>query len=222
MRGCVSRFLVLALGLVFVVVGLILGVGVAGAARAAAERAARLEPIGARQLALRGAGEAVLVEGVVSKRNPARFRDFVAYIREEYRGEDDDGDATWAIDERVTPPLLIEAAGVIQVANSDYQLQGRQARWQESGGLAWNGFTDEGTKRYAGLRADDPVMSIGAAVRGREGVELQAELIYAGTRADYIAEQRGIATWLPWIGLSLGGVGLLLIAIGVVRLLRGR
>ncbi len=208
------RTFVALFGLAFVVVGFIVGVGMAGEARSAAARAEALLPLTASQLDDQPPGQTVLVEGQLSPRNPARFRDFVAYVREEFRGTDSNGDEQWFEDERVTPPLLVEAAGLIRISNDTYVLDAPHARWQEEG-LEWSSRTQEGTRRYRGLVASRPVLALGTVTRGAEGNELQAELVYGGTRAEYIAAQRSAARWLPWIGLFIGGAGLAVIFLGV-------
>ncbi|MCG8353792.1 MAG: hypothetical protein MI924_39005 [Chloroflexales bacterium] len=52
------------------------------------------------------------------------------YVREEYRGDDDDGDPEWREDERVTPPLLIEVAQkVVEIGNDTYRIDTASQRW---------------------------------------------------------------------------------------------
>lgn len=205
MQLVVRTFLVL-FGLLFVGLGYFMGVSFAGEARAKAERVEGLAPADAPTLASAASGSELLVEGLVSERNQPRFRDFVAYVREEFRGADNNGDEKWVEDERLTPPLLLEAGGLVQIGNEDYELGAPHARWQEEG-LNWSSRTEEGTKRYRGLVAGRPAMALGAVAPGREGNELRAELIYGGTRAEYIAEQRGAAGVLPWVGVAIAAAG---------------
>lgn len=225
MRGCrpsfVSLFL-LGFGVIFLAVGV--GMATLGTrqARAEAERAERLAPLGAAALDDSQPGREVLVEGRVSARNRALFRDFVAYLREEYRGSDDNNRDKWVEDERHTPPLLIElSGGTVALADDQYRLDNPAHTWQEPGARSWNGFTGEGTKRYRGFAAGDPVMAIGVLVRGREGLDLRAEWLYGGTRADYIAGQRSSAAFLPWFGGLFALIGTLIAGAGAWKLLRG-
>ncbi|MEI7771845.1 MAG: hypothetical protein WCI67_17770 [Chloroflexales bacterium] len=204
------------MGSVFLCIGVVLGTVAARSASAEADRAERLAPASAAALEDSPLGKEILVEGALSARNKPRFRDFVAYTREEYRGSDKDGHAKWSEDERVTPPLLVDlAAGAVQIGNDDYRISGPHATWQEGSTLVWNGLLGEGTKRYRGLVAGRPAMAIGIVRRGAEGAELQAELVFGGTRAAYIAAQRDTARFMPIIGAILGGVGVLLLGIGV-------
>lgn len=213
-------------GLIFVAVGIGIGVFGASAATAAADRAENMPALSVAALESRAIGSEVLVEGRISSRNPARFREFVAYVREEYRGNDDDGDPQWREDERVTPPLLLEVGGrLMQIGNSNYQFENPPVRWQESDLLRWNSFSGEGTKRYRGFGVGDPAMTIGTVEMGNEGRVVWAEFLFGGTRADYIASKRQDAAVLPWIGLIFGAVGGLFALIGgllfVRRLLGG-
>ncbi|MFP4440643.1 MAG: hypothetical protein ACLFVO_25695 [Chloroflexaceae bacterium] len=190
------------------------------AAREAA-RVAQLSPLSATVLEDSPPGRAALIEGRISERNQQRLREFVVYVREEYRGSDDDGDPKWSEDERVTPPLLIELAdGRVQIENADYRLERAPVTWQEDTALRWNGISGEGTKRYTGFVAGDPVTAMGTVVQGREGRALNAERLYGGSRADYIAEKESDAAILPWIGGSLGLVSAILLGVWVWLLLR--
>lgn len=199
------RLFLLAFGAVFLAAGVWMGVFEARQARADAAHAEGLAPVSARALDDREPGRETLVEGVLSARNSARFRDFVAYVREEYRGEEEDGDDIWREDERVTPPLLIEAGGLVQLANEDYALEGALARWAEAGPLRFR--AGEGSKRYFGLPAGRQVTAIGVVERGPEGNLLRARVLFAGSRAEYIAARLSDAAWLPWFGLIFGAVG---------------
>jgi hypothetical protein len=190
------------------------------AAREAA-RVAQLSPLSATVLEDSPPGQAALIEGRISERNRQRLREFVVYVREEYRGSDDDGDPKWSEDKRVTPPLLIELAdGRVQIENADYRLERAPVTWQEDTALWWNGISGEGTKRYTGFVAGDSVTAIGTVVQGREGRALKAERLYGGSRADYIADKRSDAAILPWIGGALGLVSAILLGVWVWLLLR--
>lgn len=121
----------------------------------------------------------MLVDATLSPANPARFRDFVAYVRQEFRGADTNGDEKWEIDEEVLPPLRLDAGGAVLVSNAGYDLLGYHERWQEEG-LNWSSKTEEGTRRYFGLVAGRPVMVLGQVGAGGDVV---ARLVYGGSRA---------------------------------------
>jgi hypothetical protein len=216
-RNFATIFLV-GFGLVFIAVGTGIGIFGSRATAAEAERAQRLTALAPSALDRLVPGAELLVEGALSPRNSVQFRSYLAYIRAEFRGTDEDGDSEWVVDERVTPRLLVEVDGqsgaLLQIGNSDYLIERPHETWQASEGLSYNGLTGEGTKYYQGLLADRRVMVIGLMQAGSEGPELRAELIYGGTRAEYIAAKRAAAAWLPWFGLIFVGIGLIPLAIG--------
>ncbi|NNJ10327.1 hypothetical protein EKD04_008300 [Chloroflexales bacterium ZM16-3] len=220
--GRLLQFLMIGLmGVVFLGVGVFLGVFASRDASAEADRIEGMAPLSLVAFEDSPSGRAALIEGSLSPRNPARFRDFVAYTREEYHGNDSDGDADWREDERVTPPLLVDLdGGTAQIGNDSYRISTPHASWQEGNVLFWNGLTGEGTKRYAGLVVGPPMLAVGVIQAGPEGNELQADLVFGGTREAYIASQRGSARILPFMGMIFGGVGALLLGIGVRTLLR--
>lgn len=225
MAGCRRRgggiFMTL-FGLLFVALGIGLGIFGTRAAIAAADRAERLPLASARDIERGTAGAEVIVEGRISTRNPQRFREFVAYVREEYRGSDDDGDPEWREDERVTPPLVLELPdGLVQIENDNYRLESPPLRWQDSTSLSWNGLTGEGTRRYSGFAAGATVTAIGLIVAGQEGPALQAEFLSSGDRAAYVARQQSGATVFPIVGLIFGGIGALFALLGLWQVLRG-
>lgn len=142
MGGCSRHIGALFLifgGFIFLFGGVSIGIFAARAAQQAAERAARLPVATARDIQRSAIGAEVLVEGVIDARNPVRVRNFVAYVREEYRNIDTtDNREVWKEDERWTPPLLIQVAdGVVQIANDAYRLEEPPVQWQESDRLEW-------------------------------------------------------------------------------------
>jgi hypothetical protein len=213
-----ATIILFGMGTIFLAIGI--GVGYFGS-RAAADEAVRAEelralsPGQAERLVI---GDEVLVEGVISERNSQLYRQFVAYIREEYQGTDDDGDPRWSEDERVTPRLLIEVGEVggtlLQIGNEDYRIEQPHETWQDQQGLNYSVFGDTNTRRYSGFVTGKPITAIGEVQRGSEGPELRAEFIYGGTRAAYIQAQRDDAAFLPWFGFIFGCVGAILIGIG--------
>jgi hypothetical protein len=216
-----TRLFLSLFGLTFLAVGIGIGVFATRSVQAELARAEALQPSTAAGLRQRGLGSEVLVEGLVDRANPALFREFVAYTREEYRGRDEDDDEVWVIEEEAHPALLVQAGGSIRIAEG-YRLQGEHTRWQDTDGLRWNGFTGEGTQRYTGLVAEQPIMAIGAVGSGGAAPTLNAEFVYAGTREEYLADRRNTATFLPWFGAIFGLVGLGLMSAPVISWLRGR
>jgi hypothetical protein len=208
-RSLFGPIFLIGFGLIFLVIGTLLATVGARQASAEAERAEQLQPMTAAALDDSPSGREALIEGRISARNPSLFQQFVAYVREEYRGSDDEDREKWEEDERRTPPLLIEVAdGAVPLADDHYALDNPPHTWQESQSTrVWNGLTGEGTKRYRGFQAGDQALAIGTLVQGSEGMELRAERVYGGTRSGYIAERRQAARWMPWLGGIFGLVG---------------
>jgi hypothetical protein len=209
-------------GLVFLALGIFFATVGAQQASAEAARAERLRPLNIATLDDSQPGREALIEGRISDRNSALFQQFVAYVREEYRGSDDQDREQWAEDERHTPPLLIEVIdGVVPLANDNYVLDSPPHLWFESQtSRTWNGFTGEGTKRYRGFQAGDVALAIGILTPGSEGLELQAERVYGGTRSSYIADRRQSAVWMPRIGGIFGLIGAMIALAGIWWLVR--
>jgi hypothetical protein len=225
MRGCSGRMgaiVMILAGILFIIGGISTGIAGARTAREAAERAERLPVMTARDIERSSVGTEMIVEGFIDPRNPTRFRNFVAYIREEYRGLDANDNPDWKEDERWTPPLLIATEdGAVQVANDAYRLEEPPVKWQESDNLSWNSFSGEGTKRYAGFESGSPAMVIGRIVDGVEGRAIEAELIFGGMRDGYVAIQRTTASISPVLGMAAGASGILILPGGIWFLFRG-
>lgn len=195
-------------GLIFVGVSLVIGQDMA--------RVGGLPLVDATALANTPLGGEVLIEGRISARARPRFREFVAYVRDEYRGNDSDGDAQWVEDERLTPQLLLELAdGRVEIVNQDYRLEQPTTSWQESDLLQWSQGSGEGTKRYRGFAAGATVLAIGTAAQGDEFAGISATVLAGGTRSSYLAEQRTLMLVMSVVGgltAAFGGV-LLLVAL---------
>ncbi len=157
-------------------------------------------------------GRAALLEGRLSARNPASPEGFVIYTRS-VASLDRDGKRVWRELERVQPPLLLELPGGVARVVGDYNLNGSLER------------VGDDLTQIEGLRAGASVMAVGTLVQGQEGVELQADLVAAGTRAAFLASNRAAALFFSIFGWALIGGGALLFVGGLfvlLRLLRGR
>jgi hypothetical protein len=217
------KVLLLGMGLLFLAVGAIVGLFGARQAQAHVARIESLRPLSAAALDEQASGADALVEGVVSPRNPAVFRNFVAYVREELDvATDRDGDRgeTWRPDGRETPRLVLEAGGVVLVGNESYSIARGHETWYDQATLGFNDRPRDGSKRYHGLVAGRPVVAFGTVVEGLEGQELSAQTLYGGTREEYLASQREAAAFMPIFGAIFGAVGLLLSCIGALFMLR--
>jgi hypothetical protein len=172
------------------------------AARAA--RAERLQPASAAALAGSAPGREVLLEGRVSKRAPAVYRSFVAYVREEYRSSQlgwlgGDTSQRWEVVEQVTPPLVVALrGGEARIANDDYLFDTTAFTVREA-----EPTLTKGAVQSRGYRAGDPVLAVGTVVDASGERAVAAEFVYAGTRAAYTAEMRRLARQSLPIGGAL-------------------
>jgi len=152
-------------------------------------------------------GRAALLEGRLSARNPASPEGFVIYTRS-VASLDRDGKRVWRELERVQPPLLLELPGGVARVVGDYNLNGIMER------------VGDDLTQIEGLRAGASVMAVGTLVQGQEGVELQADLVAADTRAAFLASNRAAALFFSIFGWALIGGGALLFVGGLFVLLR--
>jgi hypothetical protein len=214
----IQKLILPAIGLLFAGLGALVVWYFAPSFNQAAARVERLSPLTSALLAESPVGQEGLIEGRVSERNPLHFRLFVAYVRYEYRGREDDNDneVKWVEDERVTPALLLDLpGGRVQLANGDYSLQGKLVTWQSEPTLNWDSWSGEGTKSYEGLERGNPVVAIGTVVEGATGREFRAEWLYGGNQAAYIEEQRTSAEIARWVGLVFLLIGAVIFGVGV-------
>lgn len=166
-------------------------------------RAEQLAPVSAEALLDSSPGREVLLEGRISANNPTLYRNFVAYVREEYRDEFFDGDTTqrWVEVERATPPLLITVAGGdVRLANDDYTFDTTAVTIEEVAPTVTRGAV-----QARGYMANNPVVAIGHVV---EDGTVKAEFLYSGSRADYVAEMRRVAARSLPTGLAFLALGI--------------
>jgi hypothetical protein len=215
--------MLLGMGLLFLTIGVLVGVVGARFARAEVARLEQLLPLSAVELEDQPTGADALVEGVVSPRNRVVFRDFVAYVSEELdvrTDSDGDREETWRSSRRETPKLFLEAGGVVPIGNESYGIARGHVIWYDEATLGFNQQIRDGSVRYVGLIASGPITAIGTVMEGSEGKALNATTLFAGTRDEYLSSQREGAAFLPIFGAIFGGAGLLLAGIGGVLFLR--
>lgn len=217
------KLLLLVMGLSFIAVGAAVGVVGARQANAHVALVEGLRPLSAVALEDQPAGASALVEGVISPRNQPVFRAFVAYAREELDvSTDSDGDRSerWRADGQETPPLVLEAGGLVMLSDGLYTIERGHETWYDDATLGFNSQPRDGSVRYRGLLAGRPVTAFGTVADGAEGKELAALALFGGTRAEYLAAQRRSAAFLPIFGAIFGALGLLLCALGAFLLVR--
>lgn len=233
------KFLPIFGGLLFMCGALLCGLlGLYSSIRAA-NRVEGLTPVTVAVLEDSLPGSKVLVEGHVSSRNPVRspFTGFVAYVREEreiyYDDEGNPDPGSWSVSGRVTPPLLLALSpalssveaiaeglelsdGLVQIENSDYDLEDASTVEEESIG-------EDSDTRYKGIEIGDPVIAVGVVSAGGERPQIKADFIARGTQASYIARRRsgGVIFCVGSVVIAAVG-GLILMWDRVARLLPWR
>jgi hypothetical protein len=152
------------------------------------------------------AGLEVLIEGEIATDQPAVFRDFVAYVKEEEQRDQRERERSgnWKVVERVTPPLQVIAGdGSVRVVNADYQILFAATRWRDSARII--------DTSYSGLVAGDAVFVRGRVATG--GVEAIA--VGSGTRASYLATIAGNADVGWWLGVGFMALAGLMVGIAL-------
>lgn len=165
-----------------------------------------LEPVSYVAVEDGAPGRTVLVEGVISPRNPASAEGFVIYTRYE-RAAEPGGGGAWREVATEHPPFLLEMAGGLVQVRDGYSISGVTPS------------AEDGRTRVAGLRAGDAVIVVGALVAGREGVEVAPSMLGVGTREEFLESNRETVLILRYFGWGLLGVGGVIAAGGLALLL---
>jgi hypothetical protein len=152
-------------------------------------------------------GTEVLVDGRIAADQPRRFRDFVAFVKEEEETDRNDRDRKeWKVRDRQAPPLRIVLTDddAVRVVNHGYGLWGAKTTWSD--------HTFGRETRYTGIVVDEPVVVHARAVAGG----LEAIEVASGTRATYLqAIQDSIGTaW--WIGVLFSTIGGALLVVALI------
>lgn len=205
----VAGLIVGGVGLVFVLAGVAVTRVFPGLAAAEHARLAALPSPDARAIRNTPVGTEVLVEGRVAATQPKRFRDFVAYVKEEEERDAKQRERRgyWKVVESVKPPLdLATADGALRVVNTTYATVLLAHRWPDRSKII--------DTAYSGLIANEPVFVHGRVTRGG----LEALTIGSGTRASYLATMAGNADVSWWLGVGFQILGGAMIVGGIVLL----
>ena len=164
----------------------------------------------------------VAIEGRVSERNTSH-NGLVVYTIFQYRGyECDDEDSNdceevWLQTERVTPALWLDLPdGRVRIGNNDYWAFHEPKKWQTTENLI-----EMETLEYRGFPIGSPVFVLGK-VSKTDGVVLNADILFGGSRQDYLDSQTEEANVLLLMGVVFGGFGLLFITIAIGTAIRMR
>ena len=208
----IGAVIFLAFGLVFTLIGIGLAVFASAALNREGDRIAALPVISGTQLSSASPNTDILLEGVISERNPQLNGDFVAFDRELYMGVDDQDDPIWSLQQRQRPALLLDADGALVQTTANYAVSGYHQIIDP--GLQDARKTRQ-TERIFGLVRGREVTVLGQVRTGSEGPEINATTIYAGNRDQFIATQYIGSQVTFWVGFGFGLFGLVFGGIGV-------
>jgi hypothetical protein len=207
--GHIVILVFLIIGVTFTGVGLLLRLVVVPSANADVAELEQMEAVNSIVLSDSRPGKTFLVEGNISSTNPLQYETFVAYIREEYKtdssSQDDEDDSGWVIRNQLRPPLLLETTGggPVQITNENYSLQTSKI------------FEKDSRNRYRGIEAEDHIVVIGELTNSDEPPQLTADLVYLGSRAEYIESQQEAAASVSVLSIIFLVLGILLLVAGV-------
>jgi hypothetical protein len=202
----VAGFIVGLIGLVLGGAGFVVWYFVPGMVAAEHARLAALPSPDAISLTDTPPGREVIVEGRIAPDQPVRFRDFVAYKKEEEQRDKRERERTgnWKTVETVTPPLRLIVGGDGAVRVLDYGVMFAKTQWHDTSQII--------DTNYTGLVAGEAVFVRGTTAAG--GIE--AATVGSGTRASYLAQVGGNAGVAWWLGVGFMALGALMAAIALV------
>jgi hypothetical protein len=143
-------------------------------------------------------GQPTWIEGQVDDQTPAVLRDFVAYVREQYRSCG--RSSCWIEVARETPRLVVERVeDTVLIANADYAFDSTAVTVEEA-----PPSTFRGSVQLRGFVVGSPIFAVGRRAEDREMPAIDADFVYAGTRREYIADLRRYARRaVPWSAACL-------------------
>lgn len=192
-----GKFLLLVMGIIFLIVGLIVGLGLPwfisqDSARVSAIAVSNLASLNQQQ-----PGSEVVFEAQISPASEEQFDDYVAYRQERQERVRRDGkyQTEWRNELSVTPPLKVELDNeTILITNDTYNLGTLQNQREVR--------INNEPRRISGIRQNDPVVVIGKLRSNNDGITVEAEVVSVGTKSDYLEGQN--TAW--WIAVLLGSV----------------
>jgi len=203
----IAGFIVGGIGLLLGAAGFVVWHFVPGMVAAEHARLAALPSPDAVSLTDTPAGREVIVEGRIAADQPVRFRNFVAYVKEEEQRDKKERERSgnWKVVETVTPPLrvIVGGEGSVRVVNASYRVTST-TQWTDDAQII--------DTHYSGLVPGEAVFILGTTVAGG----LEAATVGSGTRASYLAMVAGNAGVAWWLGVGFMALGTLMAAIAVV------
>lgn len=204
----IAGFIVGGIGLVLGAAGFVVWHFVPGMVAAEHARLEALPSPDAVSLTDTPTGREVIVEGRIAPDQPVRFRNFVAYVKEEEQRDKRERERTgnWKVVESATPPLhlIVGDDGSVRVVNANYHMIFTKTRWRDEAKII--------DTAYSGLVAGEAVFVRGTTAAGG----LEAAMVGSGTRASYLATVAGNAGVAWWLGVGFMALGTLMAGIAVV------
>jgi hypothetical protein len=170
--------------------------------RNASLRVEQLRPMSAAALQVAPPGIHALVEGTIDTGNPLLDHGFVAFRHEQYRKMYD----LWDESTVHRPSLLLAVPdGYVRITEGSYRMEHPRMLREDS------------LNRFEGFQPGDTVLAVGRVEGNGESVVLRAELLYGGTQARYLDEQRRDHRLYRWLGPVLLCSGGMLVLLAVVQ-----
>ena len=166
-------------------------------------------------------GLALLLEGKLAARGTVSPQGFVVYseqyfLRRESEGANR-GREQWG-DRSVThPTLTVELDGAsIETCDGDYRLARPPHTWQSDVALRSGDLFHDATIRRFGFRGGDAVTLDGRVGGGAGKPCFDAEVLFGGTPAAYLEQQRSGQLALRIVGAVFSGLGAVLLVVTAV------
>lgn len=207
-----GKFILLVVGIIFLITGLIVGLGLPWFINRDSARVSAIAVSNLASLSQQQPGSEVVFEAQISPASQEQYDDYVAYRQERQERVRRDGryQTEWRSELSVTPPLKVELENeTVQITNDTYNLGTLQNQREVR--------INNEPRRISGIRQNDPVVVIGKLRSNNDGILVEAEVVSVGTKADYLAGQNN--AW--WIMVILGSlftvVGSILTWLGLRR-----
>lgn len=133
-------------------------------------------------------GETAILDGRIAASEPARYKEFVAYIRERERGGMKYSPRYFEVVDQETPAFAVETGSRrYRLANADYRFDRLLFNWTDAERIDEGPSTFRGAVRIQGLVVNASVMAVGRLVPAGdgEGLRFHADSLVGLSRADY-------------------------------------
>lgn len=154
-------------------------------------------------------GTRVVFEGKILADTPALAQEFVAYQRTEYKCPQPAprcSSADVVFESSKQAFQLTTSDGTVQILNDDYVFDPRPAKWAHAERTEQPHSFATGARKIKGLIAGGKIVGIGVIENSEPSIEVRAETVMAGTRADVVSQLKESVSSLdssqPWFLLA--------------------